>query len=170
MLYFTNIEYKNNLPIPRIENNLYYSKLYEHLIKTFYRKYKKETEAPTDDLKILFKMMHSDIDKIKQTLENQNINTDDQKILNEETLKELENICCCDFFNIYITKISEFMKKIHVFTESLNKTDVSLDEFLNSSNNIYELNNKKFILLENFLYYLEKRPFTIEDNPLLHGE
>lgn len=98
--------------------------------------------------------MHSDIDKIKQTLENQNINTDDQKILNEETLKELENIFCCDFFNIYITKISEFMKKIHVFTESLNKTDVSLDEFLNSSNNIYELNNKKFILLENFLYYL----------------
>ena len=119
MLYFTNIEYKNNFPIPRIENNLYYSKLYEHLIKTFYRKYKKEKEAPSDDLKILFKMMHSDIDKIKQTLENQNINTN-QKILNEETLKELENICCCDFFNIYITNISEFMKKIHVFTESTN--------------------------------------------------
>ncbi len=38
VLFFTNIEYKNNLSIPRIENNLYYSKLYENLIKTFYRK------------------------------------------------------------------------------------------------------------------------------------
>ena len=168
-LYFTNIEYKNNLPIPRIENNLYYSKLYEHLIKTFYRKYKKETETPSDNLKALFKMMHSDIDKMKQKFETQNIDNE-QKILNEETLKELENICCCDFFNIYISKISEFMKKIHIFTESLNKTDISIDEFLNSSNNYNELNKKKYILLENFLYYLEKRPFTIEDNPLLHGE
>ena len=66
--YFTNIKYKNNLPIPRIDNNLYYSKLYENLIRAFYKKYKKETETPSDDQQKLFKMMHEDIEKIKKKL------------------------------------------------------------------------------------------------------
>ena len=167
--YFSNTEYNNNLPIPRMDNNLYYSKLYEHVINVFYRKYKKETEAPSNELKRLIEINQDDINKIKINLETEYLILKKTQYY-EETIKQIENIYCCDFFNNYISKISEFVKKIDIFIESLKKTSITLDEFFNSSNNSSEFKNGKLKLLENFLYYLEKRPFTIENNPIFQGE
>ena len=40
--YFEQINYKNNLPIQRQNNNLYFFKLYEHLIRSLYNVIKKK--------------------------------------------------------------------------------------------------------------------------------
>ena len=159
--YFENIKYKNNLPIPRKDNNLYYCNLFEKLVRTFYKKYKKEIRIHSNEFK---KYSENFKDIIKTKKEKLKIEKYCAK-----TLEELNNIYLCEFFNKYIRYLSEFLKKIKDFVHSLGS---EINEYLDINNilNINDLHNKKLKLLENFLYYIQFRTFNDKDNPLIEGE
>ena len=160
---FENIKYKNNLPILRKDNNLYYCKLYERLVRNFYKKYKEEIRIHEKELKQSYENFKGTQDFIK---DNNNLKTDKYC---KKTLEEVNNIYFCDFFNNYIKNLSEFLKKIKIFVDSLSS---EINDYLESNNilDINDLHNKKLKLLENFLYYIQYRPFSDKDNPLINGE
>lgn len=162
--YFEQINYKNNLPIQRQNNNLYFFKLYEHLIRSLYNAYKKEIKS--NQLKKLIKSYSKDINTIKARLEKENLKSKSIKYY-DKTLEELGNIYFCNFFNCYINYLFLFIQKIKNFIDYLN---YDIDEFLCESINFNQSQIKKCKLIENFLFYIEKRPFTEDNNPLKDEE
>ena len=153
MKFFDEIKYKNNLPINKKNyNNIYYCKLYENLIKFLFKKYENEK---INSLKTLINQNKKRIEDFKKKM-----NLETSKKYLPVTIKELDKIFCCNFFEIYIKLLSDFIKKIKNFIEFLK--ELSLDEFLKDIN--------KNILLENLIFYIQKRNFLKNDNPIITNE
>lgn len=152
--FFEQIQYKNNLPLIKKYDNIYYCKLYENLIKFLFKKYTKEKK---ESYIKLIKQSSQDIEDYKNRINIENL---ESKKYMPVTIKEIDKILCCDFFQTFIKLLSDFTIKIKFFIDYLKK--MSLDEFFNDIN--------KNILLDNLLFYIEKRAFTRTDNPIITNE
>ena len=148
--FFEQIKYKNNLPLIKNYNNIYYCKQYEKLIKCLFEKYTKEKKQS------LLKLIR----KNAQEIENFKKNMIESKKYMPATIKEIDKIICCDFFQTFIQLLSDFINKIKYFIDYLKET--SVDEFL------IEINKNE--LLDNLLFFIEKRKFTKIDNPIITNE
>ena len=154
MKFFEEIKYKNNLPFTKNYDNIYYCKLYENLIKFLFKKYEKEKR---ESLINLIKQNSQKIEDYKKKMNTENLKS--KKYL-PITIKEVDKIFCCDFFQTFIKLLSDFIIKIKFFIDYLK--EMSVDEFLNDIN--------KNELLDNLLFYIEKRTFIKTDNPIITNE
>ena len=148
--FFEQIKYKNNLPLIKNYNNIYYCKQYENLIKFLFEKYTKEKKQS------LLKLIR----KNTQEIENFKKHMIESKKYMPATIKEIDKIICCDFFQTFIQLLADFINKIKHFIDYLKET--SVDEFL------IDINKNE--LLDNLLFFIEKRKFTKTDNPIITNE
>ena len=154
IIFFNQIKYKNNLPFVKKYNNIYYCKLYESIIKLLFKKYEQEKK---ESLRSLIAQNKKKIDNYIQTMNNENVK---KKIFFPITFKEIDKIVCCNFFQIFIKLLSDFINKIIVFIDYLKNE--SVEDFLNDV--------KKNELLDNFLFYIKNRQFIETDNPIITNE
>ena len=147
--FFEQIKYKNNLPIKNY-NNIYYCIQYKNLIKFLFKKYSDENK---NSLLELIKKNTKKIEDFKKKMIESN------KYM-PSTIKEIDKIICCDFFQTFIQLLSDFINKIKNFIDYLKET--SMNEFLNEIN--------KDELLDSLLFFIKKRAFTKTDNPIITNE
>ena len=154
MKFFEQIKYKNNLPFLKNYDNIYYCILYENLIKFLFKKYEKEKK---ESLINIIKQNSQKIEFYKKKMNSENL---ESKKYMPVTIKEVDKILCCDFFQTFIKLLSDFIIKIKFFIDYLK--EISLNDFLNDIN--------KNELLDNLLFYIEKRTFIETDNPIITNE
>ena len=154
ILFFEQIKYKNNLPFVKKYDNIYYCKLYESIIKFLFEKYEQEKK---ESLNNLINQNKKKIVNYIQKINNENLKT---KKYSPITIKEIDKIICCNFFQIFIKLLSDFINKIKVFIDYLKEE--SVEDFLNDV--------KKNELLDNFIVYIKNRKFMEIDNPIITNE
>jgi len=155
--------YKINLPVKTDYSNIHYWKLYETIIKDFYFKFIESKNKVT-------KQMIEDVKNKPITLNLQ------KKITNDKTgkyfdsvIKDFYEIISCDFSQIHIIHLTDFLKEINIFVEYLDD-DKNKNIITSESIDLEDIDFNKPKLLDNLIYYIIHRKFDESDNPLSSKE